>query len=134
MKGSSEATRSITASRAAIESGRPIWTTRSMRFYFIMLGALSVAINALTLASPVFVLLIYDWVMPSRRVELLMALFGAVVGLLGLRGLLRFVQVRILRALAQAVDEKYSSVVFRSVSDKEALDGGSALKKDLDRI
>ncbi|WP_232434414.1 type I secretion system permease/ATPase [Pseudomonas asplenii] len=95
-------------------------------------------INILALAGPLFMLEVYDRVIPSRSIPTLVALALLVLGVYGFSGLLDIVRSRLMVRIASAFDLALSPRVFKviaGVSLKTAITG-DALKpaQEMDQI
>ncbi|MHA1190516.1 MAG: ABC transporter transmembrane domain-containing protein, partial [Alphaproteobacteria bacterium] len=101
------------------------------------LGLFSLVINLLMLAGPLFMLQIYDRVLPSGSVPTLLVLIGLVVVLYIFLALLEMVRGRILVRLGRRLDEILYRDIFRGVfalTAKEVKGAGSQPLRDLDLI
>jgi ABC-type protease/lipase transport system fused ATPase/permease subunit len=103
--------------------------------FLLILGLLSVALNLLMLASPVIFIQLYDRVITSHNIHLLVVLLGVVAGTQVLHGLLRFVRIRFARRYASILEETWGPAAFsRSSSAAAAGDRSGTPVRDLDRI
>ena len=68
----------------------------------------SAAINALQLTGPVFMLEIYDRVIPGRSIPTLIGISLLAFILFGLQGVLDIVRSRVLVRIAASIDQKVS--------------------------
>lgn len=87
-----------------------------MRTALVFAGLFSGCVNLLALASPLFMLAIYDHVIPSRSSPTLAALLLLVVGLFAFLGFLDFIRARIMTWTSSAVDQTLSRRVFRVIA------------------
>jgi PrtD family type I secretion system ABC transporter len=88
-------------------------TRSSIQYFMPLIGALvfSGVINLLALSGPLFMLEIYDRVIPSKSVETLVALLILIAGLYGLSGLLELARSRVMSRVAGMMDAAISSRV-----------------------
>lgn len=87
---------------------------------------LSFVVNMLRLAGPVFMILIYDRVLPSRSEETLLALFLMVALLMLILGMLDYVRRRILARFAAQFQERLENRLFASASQNEMFESGKS--------
>src|SRR3954469_700208 len=111
---------------------------RACRNAFIGVGAMSCMINLLYLTGSIFMLEIYDRVLPSRSVPTLVALIILAGGLYIAQGVLDLIRGRILVRIGTALDEALSGRVFETVVRLPLVAGGrnEGLQplRDLDNI
>src|SRR5580692_10358056 len=88
---------------------------RACRSAFIGVGVMSCMINLLYLTGSLFMLEVYDRVLPSRRVPTLVGLAILAGGLHLAQGVLDLIRVRILGRIGTALDESLNSRVFDTV-------------------
>ncbi len=105
---------------------------------FWSVGIFSTAVNLLMLTSSLYMLQVYDRVIPSRSVETLIALTMLVAGLYGIMGLLDYVRGRVAARIGATFQARLDSRVFnaglrRSVLGSERSKPSSALK-DLEAV
>lgn len=79
---------------------------------FIGIGVFTAAINILQLTGPLFMLEVYDRVLPARSVPTLVAISVLALVMFGFQGLLDIVRSRVLIRIASAVDQTLSRRVF----------------------
>ena len=95
------------------------------------------AVNVLTLAGSVFMLQIYDRVIPSRSVPTLIGLAILVAGLFAVLGLLDLIRTRMLVRIGGSLHERLSRRVFNTTLRlpllRTGVDAGQPLR-DLDQI
>lgn len=84
----------------------------SYRHAFIGIAVFTAAINLLQLTGPIFMLEVYDRVLPGRSVPTLIAISGLALVMFGFQGLLDVVRSRVLVRIAGSVDEKLGQRVF----------------------
>ena len=104
----------------------PLAALARSRLAFAGVGALSAAVNLLMLTGWVFMLEIYDRVLPSRSVPTLVGLVvvaGLLYAFLGLFDLLR---TRILARIGDAFDQDVSGRAYRIVLERPLRRGASA--------
>jgi PrtD family type I secretion system ABC transporter len=91
---------------------------------FAAIGLFSMVHNLLMLASPVFMLQIYDRVLASGSVPTLLALSGLVLALFLVSGLLDLIRARVLVRVGLSLDERVGPRLF-DASTRQALGAGS---------
>src|SRR5918995_1269353 len=82
------------------------------RMALLGVGLFSGALNILTLTGSVFMLQVYDRVIPSRSVPTLVGLALLVAGLFLMQGLLDLIRSRMLGRVAGLLHQRLSSRVF----------------------
>src|SRR5580704_17359231 len=82
---------------------------------FIAIGVFSGVSNLLMLSGALFMLEVYDRVLPSRSVPTLVALVILVVGLYGAQGVIDTIRSRILVRVGNSLDEAMSMRVYNAV-------------------
>jgi PrtD family type I secretion system ABC transporter len=97
---------------------------RACRGAFIGVGLMSCVINLLYLTGSIFMLEIYDRVLPSRSVPTLVGLIILAAGLYIAQGLLDLIRGRILGRTGTALDEALNARVFQTVVRLPLLVGG----------
>jgi PrtD family type I secretion system ABC transporter len=112
---------------------------RTFRSALAGVGVASGLINVLSLAGPLFMLQIYDRVLPSRSVPTLVGLALLVLVLFAFQGLLDMLRGRILLRIGRGLDEKLAPRVFELVMRaplSPARPGGDGLQpiRDLDSL
>jgi ATP-binding cassette, subfamily C, type I secretion system permease/ATPase len=111
---------------------------RACRSAFIGVGVMSCMINLLYLTGSVFMLEIYDRVLPSRSVPTLVGLVVLAGGLYVAQGILDLIRGRILVRIGTSLDEALSGRVFETVVRLPLIAGGrnEGLQplRDLDNI
>ncbi|HJS31392.1 MAG TPA: type I secretion system permease/ATPase [Alphaproteobacteria bacterium] len=85
------------------------------RAAFFMAGAFSMFINLLMLVSPIYMMQVYNRVLPSRSVETLIVLSALAFALLAVMGLLDIVRSRILVRVSGKLDGRLSERIFSAV-------------------
>ncbi len=85
---------------------------RAARPSLIMTGVFSLFINLLMLAGPLYMLQVYDRVLPSSSVDTLIALSALLLGLFIVTGCLEFVRSRILSRVATQLETRVAPGVF----------------------
>ncbi|MDR3660704.1 MAG: type I secretion system permease/ATPase, partial [Mycobacterium sp.] len=88
---------------------------RACRGAFLGVGAMSCMINLLYLTGSIFMLEVYDRVLPSRSVPTLVGLIILAGGMYIAQGILDLLRGRILVRIGTALDEALSSRVFETV-------------------
>jgi ABC-type protease/lipase transport system fused ATPase/permease subunit len=97
---------------------------RACRGAFIGVGLMSCIINLLYLTGSIFMLEIYDRVLPSRSVPTLVGLVIIAAGLYFAQGVLDLIRGRILGRVGTAIDEALNARVFQTVVRLPLLMGG----------
>ena len=83
---------------------------------FVAVGILTAFLNVLMLTGSMFMLQVYDRVLPSRSVPTLVALFGLVAALYAFQGFLDLTRGRILVRIGSFLDEQLSARVYDAVA------------------
>ena len=86
--------------------------------------ALSFMVNLLRLAGPMFMILIYDRVLPSRSEETLVALFLMVAALLITQGILDYARRRVLARFGAQFQERLEISLFATTSQNDLFEQG----------
>ena len=111
---------------------------RACRSAFIGVGVMSCMINLLYLTGSIFMLEIYDRVLPSRSVPTLVGLVILAGGLYIAQGILDLIRGRILVRIGTSLDEALSGRVFETVVRLPLISGGRSEGlqplRDLDNI
>src|SRR6202045_4896495 len=111
---------------------------RACRSAFIGVGVMSCMINLLYLTGSLFMLEVYDRVLPSRSVPTLVGLAILAGGLYAAQGVLDLIRVRILGRIGTSLDETLNARVFDSIVRLPLMVGGrnEGLQplRDLDNI
>jgi PrtD family type I secretion system ABC transporter len=97
---------------------------RACRGAFIGVGLMSCIINLLYLTGSIFMLEIYDRVLPSRSVPTLVGLVILAGGLYVAQGVLDLIRGRILGRIGTALDEALNARVFQTVVRLPLMIGG----------
>ncbi len=132
-------------SRPTIGLRRPIQAPRSelsvalagCRHAFIGIAAFSAAINLLQLTGPIFMLEVYDRVLPSRSIPTLVAISILALILFGFQGLLDIVRGRVLVRIAGSIDHTMSARIYDLAAKlplRALAPAGYQPLHDLDRI
>src|ERR1700761_2775544 len=88
---------------------------RACRGAFIGVGVMSCIINLLYLTGSIFMLEVYDRVLPSRSVPTLIGLVILASGLYMSQGILDLIRGRILGRIGTALDESLNARVFDTI-------------------
>jgi len=88
---------------------------RACRGAFVGVGIMSCMINLLYLTGSLFMLEVYDRVLPSRSVPTLVGLAILAGGLYMAQGVLDLIRIRILGRIGTALDESLNSRVFDTI-------------------
>ncbi len=111
---------------------------RACRTAFIGVGAMSCMINLLYLTGSLFMLEVYDRVLPSRSVPTLVGLAILAGGLYAAQGVLDLIRGRILGRIGTSLDETLNARVFDTIVRLPLMVGGrnEGLQplRDLDNI
>jgi ATP-binding cassette subfamily C protein len=105
---------------------------------FVGVGLFSALINILMLTGSLFMLQVYDRVLPSKSVPTLMGLALIVAGLYGFQALLDVIRTRVLVRIGSAFDESlttraYAAVIDLTLKGARASDAGHPIR-DLDNV
>ena len=108
----------------------------SCRDAFITTGAFSFFINLLMLVSPLYMMQVYNRVLPSQSEETLVVLTLLACGMLGVMGLLEFVRARILVRVSGQLDLRLSGRVLSAIfrSSLQSPRGGVQGLRDFDTV
>ena len=110
----------------------------ALRPVMLAVVATSALINILMLTSPLFMLQVYDRVLPSRSMPTLVGLSIIAVVMIGFLGLLEVLRARLLSRIGQYVDEVLSPRVFALLLQPDRRSGprGDATQyvRDLDHL
>jgi ABC-type protease/lipase transport system fused ATPase/permease subunit len=82
------------------------------RHAFIGVGLFSAVLNMLQLTGPIFMLEVYDRVIPSRSIPTLVGISILAAVMFGFQGLLDIVRGRVLVRIAGSIDETLSQRVY----------------------
>src|SRR6201990_1116216 len=97
---------------------------RACRNAFIGVGAMSCMINLLYLTGSIFMLEVYDRVLPSRSVPTLVGLVILAGGLYAAQGVLDLIRGRVLVRIGTSLDEALNARVFNTVVRLPLMVGG----------
>jgi PrtD family type I secretion system ABC transporter len=97
---------------------------RTCRSAFVGVGVMSCIINLLYLTGSIFMLEVYDRVLPSRSVPTLVGLIALAVGLYIGQGILDLIRGRILGRIGTSLDEALNVRVFDTVVRLPLIVGG----------
>src|SRR5947209_14630881 len=111
---------------------------RACRTAFIVVGVMSCMINLLYLTGSIFMLEVYDRVLPSRSVPTLVGLIVLAGGLYIAQGVLDLIRGRILGRVGTSLDEALNARVFQTIVRLPLLVGarndGLQPLRDLDAV
>lgn len=93
---------------------------------FLIVGLFSAVVNLLMLTGPLFMLQVYDRVLASRSVETLTALFGLVVFLFVMMGILDLARNRVMTRVAARFQERLEGRVFAAAMQDGIISGQDA--------
>ena len=88
---------------------------RSYKGAFVGVGLMSAVVNILTLTGTVYMLEVYDRVLPSKSVPTLVGLSIIVIGLFALQGGLEFIRSRVLSNIGAGLDEIFGNRVYNAI-------------------
>jgi ATP-binding cassette subfamily C protein len=88
---------------------------RSYRSAFWGVGAISALVSVLTLNGTLFMLEIYDRVLPSRSVPTLVGLGVICLGLFAMQGALEYVRSRVLGGIGASLDEAFGERIYKAI-------------------
>lgn len=108
----------------------------SCRWAFLAVALFSAFVNLLMLTGSLYMLQVYDRVLPSRSVPTLVALSLIVAALYILLGMFDWLRQRILSRIGVELDRKLGGPVIRTIMDgqRRGAPGGTQLSRDLDSI
>ncbi|WP_293854074.1 type I secretion system permease/ATPase [uncultured Alsobacter sp.] len=111
---------------------------RAYRSAFLGIGAMSAVINVLTLTGTIYMLEVYDRVLPSRSVPTLVGISAIAAALFLMQGVLEFLRSRVLSRIGAALDESFGTRVYESIIRMPLLarTGGDGMQplRDLDTV
>lgn len=110
---------------------------KAMRAGLIAVAAASTLVNLLMLVGPIFMLQVYDRVLPSRSVPTLIGLLAIAAVLLSVQGAVDAMRSRLLSRMAEVFDESMRRPVFDSIQHTalhSAHADGLQTMRDLDGI
>jgi ATP-binding cassette subfamily C protein len=110
---------------------------RGCRSAFVGVGVMSCIINLLYLTGSIFMLEVYDRVLPSRSVPTLIGLVILAAGLYLAQGVLDLIRSRILGRIGTALDESLNARVFDTIVRLPLIAGrneGLQPLRDLDNV
>lgn len=97
---------------------------REARPVLIGVGGFSLAINLLMLASPLYMMQLYDRVLPSQSVPTLVALSALLLAVIAVIGAFEFLRSRIMVRLGTGLDRRLAPAVFDAIVDREPATAG----------
>ena len=108
------------------------------RHAFVMIGLFSGVLNVLLLTGSLFMLQVYDRVIPSRSVPTLLGLSVMVLILYSIQGVLDMIRGRMLVRVGRSLDEDLSTRVYAAIAalPLRTRTGGDGLQplRDLDQV
>lgn len=107
---------------------------RAVRSSFIAAAGFSGAINLLMLSGSLFMLQVYDRVLPSRSLPTLWALLVLVAVLYGAQGVLELIRSRVFARIGRHVDRALGPSVFAAQIDAARGVGKPASFRDLEQL
>ena len=111
-------------------------TLARSRATFACIGLYSGAINVLMLTGSLFMLQVYDRVLPSRSTQTLLALLVIVAFVFGVQAVLEAIRTRMLTRVSRRLDEDLSGLAFRSTVSAGGGANGERVDpiRDLDQV
>ncbi|MGA0599284.1 type I secretion system permease/ATPase [Caulobacter sp. KR2-114] len=106
----------------------------AVRSSFIAAAGFSGAINLLMLSGSLFMLQVYDRVLPSRSLPTLWALLVLVAALYAAQGLLELIRSRLFARIGRHVDRSLGPLVFAGQIDAAKGTGRGASFRDLEQL
>ncbi len=111
---------------------------RAGRGALLTVTAISGLINLLMLTAPIFMLQVYDRVLPSRSVATLVGLAGIALLLFVTQSVLEVFRARILTRFGRLVDERLGRRLFRALLERGSVmpraDDGPQALRDLETV
>jgi ATP-binding cassette subfamily C protein len=132
-------TAAISADKSGDAKGRdlPSIALASCRGAFIFVGLFSAVVNVLMLTGSIYMLQVYDRVIPSRSIPTLVSLSVIVIVIFAVQGVFDWLRQRILTRIGAALDhalwEPVNAAILRSPL-KPGRAGGVQLSSDLDSV
>ncbi|MCJ2006145.1 type I secretion system permease/ATPase [Methylobacterium sp. J-092] len=122
-----------------IAKRREFWAAaRAGRASLASVMIVSGLINLLMLTAPIFMLQVYDRVLPSRSIATLVGLAGIALMLFLIQSVLEVFRARILSRFGRLVDERLGARIFRTLlvrgSETPRGDDGPQALRDLDTV
>ena len=122
-----------------IAKRRETWAAvADARLALVLVVVLSGLINVLMLTAPLFMLQVYDRVLPSRSVATLVGLAGIALLLFVVQGSMEVLRARMLSRIGRLVDERLGERIFRQLLrrgiDPSRGDEGPQSLRDLDTV
>src|SRR5437016_8144183 len=84
---------------------------------FFAVAAFTAFINILGLTGSIFMLQVYDRVLPSRSVPTLLALLGLVIVVFAIQGGLEAVRMRLLTRIGRSLDHRLTGKTYRALAE-----------------
>ncbi len=108
----------------------------SCRSAFVAVALFSALVNVLMLTGSIYMLQVYDRVLPSRSIPTLVALSLIMAALFILLGVFDWLRQRILSRIGVELDRKLGGPVLGAIlgAQLRGLQGGSQLSRDLDSV
>ncbi len=106
------------------------------RAAFVGIALLSAVLNVLLLGGSIYMMLVYDMVLPGRSIPTLLGLFAMVTAVYVFQALLDHIRSRLLLNVSKSVDIGLSRRVHRLIGEIARTRGGDALQpmRDLDTV
>src|SRR6187549_993278 len=101
--------------KAAAKKSELVQALASCRGAFLSIGLFSGVINILMLTGSIYMLQVYDRVLPSRSVPTLIGLTVLIIFLFGLQGVLDWLRQRLLTRIGLTLDAELSNRIFNII-------------------
>jgi len=137
-KGNMTAPSPVNRPLAAKPQDLPDVALASCRNAFLTVGLFSAVVNVLMLTGSIYMLQVYDRVIPSRSIPTLVSLSIIVVAIYALQGVFDWLRQRILTRVGAALDralwERVISTILRAPLRAGGARSGPQLAQDLDSV
>lgn len=87
---------------------------KSFKKIFIQIGIFSFFINILILAAPIYMLAVYDIVMPAKSIDTLIVITSIIIILFVAMGILEYVRNKIMLIISNELDKKLNEKIYNS--------------------
>ena len=107
------------------------------RSAFAAVGSFTAVINVLGLTGSIFMLQVYDRVLPSRSVPTLLALVSILIAVFAIQGGLEAIRMRLMVRIGRSLDQKLTQKTYRSIAQvptRQQSGDGLQSVRDLDQI
>ncbi|MBB5716647.1 type I secretion system permease/ATPase [Sphingomonas aerophila] len=125
---------------AEVKLGTPLWrAVHRYRTAFITVAILSAVLNVLLLGGSIYMMLVYDSVLPSHSLPTLFSLLAMITIVYAFQALFDMMRSRILNDVGSALDQNMQPLVQRAISEAALRGGrfsgdGMTPMRDLDNI